>query len=154
MLTEGDAVRINVRSTLRGYYSHLYRMGVVGTPSDRHLTYYGKAKAIHDRAIARLRPGARACDLFHAATQDMKEAGVGTRGAHVGHSTGIALHENPRLQALDETILEPGMVIATEPLVVDGDRCVYHLEDLVLVTDRGPELLSDSTDTSRLIEIR
>ena len=152
-LSPQDPVRINVRSTFKGYFSHLYRMGVVGQPTERQRRYYGKGRDIHYRAMERLRPGARACDLFHAAKKDMEEAGVGTRGAHVGHSTGISLHENPRLQALDRTVLEPGMVIATEPIIVDEGQCVYHLEDLVLVTEQGPELLSDRTNTEQLIQI-
>jgi Xaa-Pro aminopeptidase len=152
-LAPGDAVRVNVRSTFRGYFSHLYRMGVVGAPSDRQSSYYAKGRDIHYRSIERLRPGARACDLFKAAKKDIDEAGVATKGAHVGHSTGIALHENPRLQALDQTVLEPGMVIAAEPIVVDEDRCIYHIEDLVLVTDGAPEILSNRTNTERLIEI-
>lgn len=152
-LSAGDAVRINVRSTFRGYFSHLYRMGVVGKPSERQLGYYQKARDIHYRSIERLRPGARACDLFSAAKKDMEQARVATKGAHVGHSTGIALHENPRLQALDDTVLEPGMVIAAEPIVVDEERCIYHIEDLVLVKDGPPEVLSNRTNTERLIEI-
>lgn len=152
-LAAQDAVRINVRSTHQGYFSHLYRMGVVGAPTERQRSWYQKALDIHMRAIERLRSGARACELFHVAKKQMAELGVETRGAHVGHSTGIALHENPRLQAIDETVLEPGMVIASEPLIVDGDQCIYHLEDLVLVTEGAPERLSDRTDTERLIQI-
>ena len=152
-LAPQDVVRINVRSTYQGYFSHLYRMGVVGEPTSRQRTWYEKARDIHRAAIERLRPGAIASDLFHAARKHMSDLGVDTRGAHVGHSTGISLHENPRLQAIDQTILEPGMVIASEPLIVDVDHCVYHLEDLVLVTDEGPELLSNRIDTEGLIRI-
>jgi Xaa-Pro aminopeptidase len=55
---------------------------------------------------------------------------------------------------LDETVLVPGMVIANEPLVVDPDYCIYHLEDLVLVTEKDPVLLSDRTDTRNLFVIQ
>jgi len=123
-LSHGQAVRLNVRSTYRGYFSHLYRMGVVGEPSARQRGWYEKCRDIHYRANERLRAGARACDLFHDARRDMTERDVATRGAHVGHSTGIALHENPRLQAIDETVLEAGMVIASEPLIVDEGECL------------------------------
>jgi len=152
-LTDGDMVRINVRSTYKGYYSHLYRMAVVGRANERQLSWYEKARDIHYRAFDRLRPGARVCDLYHAARKDMQDAGVSFKGSLVGHSTGIALHENPRIQPLDETVLVPGMVIATEPLVVDPDYCHYHLEDLVLVTEKDPVLLSDRTDTQKLFVI-
>jgi Xaa-Pro aminopeptidase len=55
---------------------------------------------------------------------------------------------------LDETVLVPGMVIASEPLVVEPDYCHYHLEDLVLVTDKDPVRLSDRTNTDELFVIQ
>jgi Xaa-Pro aminopeptidase len=153
-LAHDEMVRVNVRSTIKGYYSHLYRMAVVGKPSERHRSWYEKARDVHYRAIDRLRPGARACDLYHAARKDIEDAGAAFKGSLCGHSTGIALHENPRIQPLDETVLVPGMVIANEPLVVDPDYCIYHLEDLVLVTEKDPVLLSDRTDTRNLFVIQ
>ena len=153
-LAHDEMVRVNVRSTIQGYYSHLYRMAVVGQPSERHRSWYQKARDVHYRAMDRLRPGARACDLYHAARKDIEDAGAAFKGSLCGHSTGIALHENPRIQPLDETMLVPGMVIANEPLVVDPDYCIYHLEDLVLVTEKDPVLLSDRTDTRNLFVIQ
>ena len=153
-LAHDEMVRVNVRSTIKGYYSHLYRMAVVGKPSERHRSWYEKARDVHYRAMDRLRPGARACDLYHAARKDIEDAGAAFKGSLCGHSTGIALHENPRIQPLDETVLVPGMVIANEPLVVDPDYCIYHLEDLVLVTEKDPVLLSDRTDTRNLFVIQ
>jgi Xaa-Pro aminopeptidase len=76
------------------------------------------------------------------------------RGSLFGHSTGIALHENPRIQPQDETVLVAGMVIASEPRVVDPDYCFYHLEDLVLVTDKDPVRLSDRTNLDELFVIQ
>jgi len=149
-----EMVRINVRSTIKGYYSHLYRMAVVGQANERHRSWYQKARDVHYRAMDRLRPGARACDLYQAARKDIEDAGASVRGSLFGHSTGISLHENPRIQPLDETVLVPGMVIANEPQVVDPDYCHYHLEDLVLVTEKDPVLLSDRTDTQNLFVIQ
>ena len=153
-LAADEMVRINVRSTIKGYYSHLYRMAVVGQANARHRSWYEKARDVHYRAMDRLRPGARVCDLYHAARKDIEDAGASFKGSLCGHSTGISLHENPRIQPLDETVLVPGMVIANEPLVVDPDYCIYHLEDLVLVTDKDPVLLSDRTDTRNLFVIQ
>jgi len=152
-LTADEMLRINVRATFQGYYSHLYRLAVVGRASERHLTWYEKSRDIHYRAMDRLRPGARVCDLYHAARKDIENAGAAFKGSLCGHSTGISLHENPRIQPLDETVLVPGMVIASEPLVVDPDYCHYHLEDLVLVTDKDPVRLSDRTNTDELFII-
>ncbi|MCC7485573.1 MAG: aminopeptidase P family protein [Burkholderiales bacterium] len=153
-LGHGEMLKIGVRSAIHGYYSHLYRLAAIGHASERHLTWYRKARDVQYRAIDRLRPGARACDLYEAARRDIESAGGSYRGSLFGHSTGIALHENPRIQPMDETVLEAGMVIASEPRVVDPDYCFYHLEDLVLVTEKDPIRLSDRTNLDELFVIR
>jgi Xaa-Pro aminopeptidase len=149
-----DMLKIGVRSAIHGYYSHLYRMAAVGRASDRHRSWYEKARDVQYRAIDRLRPGARACDLYAAVKKDIEGVGGSYRGSLFGHSTGIALHENPRIQPNDETVLKAGMVIASEPRVVDPDYCAYHLEDLVLVTDKDPMRLSDRTNLDELFVIQ
>jgi Xaa-Pro aminopeptidase len=153
-LADGEMLKIGLRSAIHGYYSHLYRLATVGHASERHIDWYKKARDVQYRAIDRLRPGARACDLYHAAKKDIESVGGAYRGSLFGHSTGIALHENPRIQPQDETVLVAGMVIASEPRVVDPDYCFYHLEDLVLVTDKDPVRLSDRTDLDELFVIR
>lgn len=152
-LEERDLVRINLRSAIHEYWSHLYRMAVVGRPGERERSWYEKAKEIHCRAIERMRPGARVSDLFEASKREIEATGVTFRGSLVGHSTGIIRHENPRIQPYDQTVVEPGMVFAVEPHVAIPGFTVFHLEDLVLVTATGPELLSDVTDTERLFVI-
>lgn len=153
-LGNDEMVRINIRASIKGYYSHLFRLAAVGRANEQHRTWYQKARDVHYRAIERLRPGARACDLYHAACKDIESLGGSYRGSLMGHSTGIALHENPRIQPLDETVLVAGMVIASEPRVIDPDYCYYHLEDLVLVTEKGPVRLSDRSNLDELFVIR
>lgn len=153
-LADNDMLKIGVRSARNGYYSHLYRLAAVGHASERHREWYAKARDVQYRAIDRLRPGARACDLYEASKKDIESVGGAYRGSLFGHSTGIALHENPRIQPTDDTALVPGMVIACEPRVVDPDYCYYHLEDLVLVTEKDPVRLSDRTNLDELFVIR
>ena len=153
-LAAGDMLKIGVRSSIHGYYSHLYRLATVGPATARHASWYAKARDVQYRAIDRLRPGARACDLYAAAKKDIESVGGAYRGSLFGHSTGIALHENPRIQPQDDTVLVAGMVIASEPRVVDPDYCYYHLEDLVLVTDKDPVRLSDRTNLDELFVIQ
>ena len=81
-------------------------------------------------------------------------AGLTCKGPHVGHSTGILLHENPRLQPTETAELEAGMVIAVEPTGSDPGFGVYHIEDLVVVTNGEPRNLSDYTDTTTPFIIR
>jgi Xaa-Pro dipeptidase len=59
----------------------------------------------------------------------------------LGHGLGLSLHEEPFIAAHSDTVLEPGMVFAVEPIFVDG-REGYHLEDNLLVTEDGYENLT------------
>jgi Xaa-Pro aminopeptidase len=61
---------------------------------------------------------------------------------HIGHSFGVELHENPMLRPGDKTELKPGMVINIEPIFIDPDNSLYHVEDLFVVTEDGYRLLT------------
>lgn len=153
-LRSGEMVRINLRSAYRGYFSHLYRRGIVGALSARQRDHYQRCHEVHLRCMSRLKTGAVASELFHAARADMAQLRVEAYGSHIGHSTGIALHEGLRMQPLDHTVLQANMVIASEPMMIDPNDTIYHLEDLVLITEKGPELLSDITPTHDVSIIR
>ena len=103
---------------------------------------------IHQETLEAVRPGARACDVYHACGQAFQKHGLTLRTPHAGHGFGVGGgHEEPMLQPLNEEVLEPGMVIAVEPVHKDVELGGYHLEDLLLVTENGSELLSNATDT-------
>lgn len=68
---------------------------------------------------------------------------------HVGHGFGVdGGHEEPLLQPINEQVLEPGMVVAVEPVYADPELGGYHIEDLLLVAEDGINLLSNATDTA------
>ena len=93
--------------------------------------------------------GANAARLAHALTG----LGVGT-GDRVGHGIGLHLHEDPYLGPTADQPLESGMVLGIEPLIYQtGFGFGMQNKDMVLVTERGCELLSDVTDIDRLIVV-
>ena len=71
----------------------------------------------------------------------------------VGHGIGVFLHEEPYLGRYGEEVLEEGMVVAIEPLVYIPGRMGLQNKDMLLVTRDGCELLSDATDTDKLIRV-
>lgn len=153
-IRRGDQVRVNLRAAWGNYFSHLYRNAWVGEISARHADLYKRLRELYGATIKLMRPGIRACDVYERITKQATATGLSVKGAHVGHSTGILLHENPRLQPIETTELEAGMVIAVEPLAAEPGFGVYHIEDLVLVTDNDPVVLSDYTDTTEPFIIR
>jgi Xaa-Pro aminopeptidase len=67
---------------------------------------------------------------------------AGTFGHSLGHGVGIAIHEAPRLARTDETILRPGMVVTVEPGIYLPEWGGVRLENMVLVTETGAEVLN------------
>jgi Xaa-Pro aminopeptidase len=61
---------------------------------------------------------------------------------HIGHSFGVELHESPMLRPGEKTAIKPGMVINIEPVLIDENRVLYHVEDLFVVTEDGYRLLT------------
>lgn len=93
--------------------------------------------------MAALQPGARACDATSAA--DAAFASFNLPMAHyAGHQIGVTVNELPRLVPYDQTVIEPGMVFSVEPGAYEGkDGSIgARSEKMVLVTDSGPEVLS------------
>ncbi len=96
-----------------------------------------------EAAIAALRPGVKAMDIDAAARNVITDAGYGAYFTHsIGHGFGMMIHEAPIMRANTETVLQAGMVITVEPgIYLPGDVGV-RIEDDVLITPDGPEVLS------------
>src|SRR5262249_5437263 len=95
-----------------------------------------------ERAIAAIRPGARAHDVDAVARSVIHAAGYGDRFDHgLGHGLGMDIHEAPRLRKDSRDTLEPGMVVTVEPGVYLPDWGGVRIEDDVLVTPDGCEVL-------------
>ena len=72
----------------------------------------------------------------------------------VGHGLGIGMHEFPVLHGRETARIQPGMVLNVEPAVLDSQGFLYHLEDLFVVTETGPRILTRLMDTTGLFVIR
>ena len=87
--------------------------------------------------------GARCCDLFSWCRDEFQRLGLAFTMPHIGHSMGVDLHEHPILNPQTTDELVPGMIVNVEPIALDRpDGAGYHIEDLVLVTEGEPEVLT------------
>jgi Xaa-Pro dipeptidase len=145
---QGDLLRTDYVSYLDGYAANLSRMAVMGRPTAEQEERYAVLLDIHREMIGGvLRPGARACDVHDHYRGRCAAAGLEPVNSLVGHSTGVWWHqEEPMLVPSEPQPLEPGMVVCLEP-VLEG---FWHLQDEVVITEDGCELLSDVFDTDAM----
>jgi Xaa-Pro aminopeptidase len=152
-LARGDIVRYGAKASFLGYWCIILRMAVVGAASQQQRDSYARFAEIYHDTLALLRPGTRACDVFHACRAHIERHGMRLVSEKVGHSTGLVFRETPILTPSDTRELREQMVIAYDYLVLDERGAPHHIEDRVLVTAQGPVLLSDAIDTRSLAAI-
>lgn len=93
-------------------------------------------------AISVIRPGVRCQQVDDAARRVITEAGYGKFFGHnTGHAIGIEVHEEPRFSPRDTTTLQPGMLLTVEPWIYLPGQGGVRIEDVVLVTPQGAEVL-------------
>jgi len=143
-LTEGDLFRVDYGGLFFGYYTDLARMAVVGEPSDRQRSTYQKVVDLHRRMVERIRPGAIPGEIVERSLREYQEMGLPPNRDLFGHGIGLHVHEMPSFTVSEAQPLEANMVICVENGWTDeaaGER--YHVEDMYLITEGGPRLLSD-----------
>lgn len=135
-------------ATSDGYRSDLTRLLVTGKISTKLETIYRVVLKAQLRGIKAVRPGARGCDVDQAARRVIEKAGYGKRFGHsLGHGIGLNIHEGPRLAPTSKTELKAGMVVTVEPGIYIPGWGGVRIEDDVLVTRDGCEVLTSVPKT-------
>ena len=126
-----------------GYASDMTRMAYVGKADARYRRAYGAVLDAQLAAIDAVRAGAKTSAVDRAARQTLKGHGLEREFIHsTGHGLGLEIHEPPRIGRKDETKLEAGMAITIEPGVYIEGWGGIRIEDTVLVTENGCEILT------------
>jgi Xaa-Pro aminopeptidase len=131
---------------LAGYCSDMTRTVHVGTVSDTHRHMYEAVKAAQLASIDAVRPGVESGEVDRAGRETLKKAGYDTYFTHsTGHGVGIEVHEPPRLAKGQNHVLAPGMIVTIEPGIYIPNEGGVRIEDMVLVTESGHEVLTTTT---------
>jgi Xaa-Pro aminopeptidase len=142
-LAEGEPVMMDVGVTLAGYCSDMTRTVFIGEPADKFKAVYSVVRRAQLAALDVLRVGAVAREVDQVARNVIAEAGYGDYFGHgLGHGVGLAVHEAPRLNPQDSTVLEEGMVVTVEPGVYFPGEGGVRLEETVVVEAQGPRILT------------
>lgn len=130
-------------SLVDGYASDLTRVLILGKTPARYRKIYDVVREAQQRAIAAIRPGVTLKEVDRAARGLIETAGFGKFFGHgLGHGFGLQVHEVPFISPIRDGQLEPGMVITVEPGIYLPDFGGVRIEDNVLVTPDGHEVLS------------
>jgi len=126
--------------------SDMTRMFFLGRPGKRVTAMYQAVSEAQLAAIDAIRPGRTAADIDRKARRVLNLEGYGKAFVHsTGHGLGLEIHEGPRLGKQDKTRLEAGMVITIEPGAYLRGFGGVRIEDTVLVTNNGCEVLTPTT---------
>ena len=142
----GDLVTMDFGCVYQGYHSDMTRTVIVGDdPTAKQEKIYNIVLEAQETAIEAIEPGKTGAEIDKVARDIIEEAGYGANFGHgLGHSVGLEIHENPRLSRKDETVLKPGMVVTVEPGIYIPDWGGIRIEDIVVVTDDGCQILTES----------
>ncbi|MBI2297874.1 MAG: aminopeptidase P family protein [Armatimonadetes bacterium] len=139
----GDMVTFDLGCRVAGYCSDLTRTVALGTPSEELQHVYRVVYEAQIASLAAIRPGVVGKDVDEVARAIIREAGFEEHFGHgLGHGVGLQIHEEPRLAVSGEKELVTGNVVTVEPGVYLPERGGVRIEDLVVVTEDGCELLS------------
>ena len=149
---EGDFVIIDFGARYRGYYSDETCTFFCGKPNRRQKEIYQTVKDAHDKAISSVLPGMKAMEIDAVARAWIKDAGYEDYFGHgTGHGVGLEVHENPVIGPESEDVLEEGMVFTIEPGIYIPGWGGVRIEDMVLVTGSGCEVLTGFSKEMRAI---
>ena len=148
----GDLVTFDFGAVYGGYCSDITRTVVMGRVDCWQKNLYESVLDAQLAALAAVRPGIRASAVDAVAREKLRQRGHLAAFNHgLGHSLGLAIHEEPRFSPLCETVLAPGMVMTVEPGAYYPGLGGVRIEDTVVVTETGCRKLTQ-TD-KQLLEI-
>lgn len=142
-IQEWEMVTVDFGARYLGYHSDLTRTFGVGRVEPSKKWLFDAVLLALEEVLAELAPGKPAKELDALARRVLEKEGFKAYFTHsLGHGVGLAVHEAPGLNAYTEEVLEPGMVVTVEPGVYLPGFAGVRVEELVLVTETGFELLS------------
>ncbi len=147
VLTSGDLVVLDFGGVLDGYCCDLTRTVSIGPPSREVRRVYDAVRDAHAAAVAAVKPGVDASAVDAAARELLRDRGLGDAFGHgTGHGLGLDVHEEPRVGKprpdLPPVTLTPNMIFTIEPGAYLPGFGGVRIEDDVLVTEEGCELLT------------
>ncbi len=153
VLCAGDVVLFDVGCIKDGYCSDMTRTFCYQEVTDKNKEIYELVRRANEAAIAKIKPGVPLCELDRTARDIISEAGYGKNFNHrLGHFIGMSEHEFGDVSLANTKEAEPGMIFSIEPGIYLAGETGVRIEDLVLVTEDGAEVLNHYPKTLKIIQ--
>ncbi len=142
-LKSNEPVLVDMGVEYLGYKSDLTRVFFLGRINVLAQKIYDIVLEAQDRAIKKIKPAEIVAEIDKAGRGYINQEGFGEFFGHnLGHGVGLEVHESPYLSGKERNTLEPGMVFTVEPAIYLPNKFGIRIEDMVLVTKGGCEVLS------------
>jgi Xaa-Pro aminopeptidase len=149
---KGQLIVVDMGALQDGYCSDMTRMLFLGTPGAKVKRTYKAVLEAQLAGIDAVSAGARSAAVDAAARKVLRGYGLDKAFVHsTGHGLGLEIHEPPRLGRKDKSTLKAGMAITIEPGVYIEGFGGIRIEDTVLVTEKGCEILTPTSKELRII---
>lgn len=153
VVKEGDCVLFDVGCIKDGYCSDMTRTFYFKTVSDEHRKVYDTVRRANETAISKIRPGVQLHEFDDTARGLISDAGWGEFFTHrLGHFIGLSEHEFGDVSSTNMWEAKPGMIFSIEPGIYLPEDTGVRVEDLVLVTEDGVEVLNHYPKQLEIIE--
>lgn len=145
-LGTGKPIILDVGLKLDGYCCDMTRTIFLGKPEPGFRKIYKVVRKAQLAALKEIRPGVESTYPDSIAREVIKDAGFGDFFGHsLGHGVGLAVHERPRLSPQGPVLLEEDMVVTVEPGIYIPGKGGVRLEEMVLITKKGPKILTQNS---------
>jgi Xaa-Pro dipeptidase len=154
----GDLIVVDVGANYKHYWSDFMRMAAIGKPTPEQKRFFEGERNSVLAGVNMIKPGLAFHEIFDACYKVLIEYGLQEHvGAleRVGHGVGLDIHEPPSIAKGNEELVQPNMVLTVEPVFWDLPNHVignFAIEEVVLVTDEGHEVLSSFSNELFMVE--
>ena len=150
---KGDRMIADFGACYEGYYGDITRMAIFGPASEEQKKDHRMACDVIQLCFNAMQPDTPIAELSRVANRELVKRGYQAVDSpkRIGHGIGMVRAEPPSLNEVEKELHRPGMILALEPKV-RSEKSAVHLEEDVLITERGPEFLTTGREELRIIE--
>lgn len=152
-IKKGDLVLFDLGVIYKGYCSDISRTVAFQSITPEQNNIYHTVLAAEEKAIEVAQVGTEVGHLDQTARNHISQAGYEEYFPHrIGHGLGVDVHEFPSMHANNDLVLQPGMCFTIEPGIYVHQTGGVRIEDMIFMTENGPEILTKSSKNLQIIE--